>query len=161
MHTRLTYFMFLCKCFNIVGRVWPHGQQTHHWWPWITLIPHFLKVKDDSFRIFFTKSVANVFSRLRECSIRTPGTNKKQTSENVKGVVVAVRNDFLFWRIFIKPLPPLFLITLNLCGEKYRNHGYKIKRLDMFLYHYMKVTSPVFLEPLSFSFPRDHFQYRF
>ena len=111
---QLTKFMLLCQSFNIVGWIRTHRQKTHHWRPNITFVEHFLNIKNQSLGVLVPKCVGDVFPGLWQCSVRTPGPDKKQTTEDIKRIVIAIRDDFLFWSVLVKPLFPLLLVTCDL-----------------------------------------------
>ena len=133
-HGRLTEFVFLGECLDVVGRIGAHGEQTDHRRAGVTLVPHFLNVQNHALRVLVAQRVGNVFACHGHGAIRTPGAHQEQTPEHVQRVVIAVRDDFLLRGLFIKPLLPLTLVTRNLyesITKSYINNTYR--------YMYIKV----------------------
>ena len=113
-----TELVFLGEGLYVISRVGAHGEKADHGRPRNTLLPHLLEVQDDALRVLLAQRIRDVFPGLRERAIGAPRADEQQAAEYVKRVIVAVRDDFLFRSLFIKPLFPLLLIARHLVDEK-------------------------------------------
>lgn len=68
--------------------------------------------------MFITSFAHSYGPYLSNGSIRTPGSNKKQSSKAVQSLIICIWDRLFLWCLSIKPALPLFLMTPNLLTHK-------------------------------------------